>query len=447
MTVPSWLGSDWPLVGLSVIILLALVFGISALYGGLTTVVVTSGFDALVDGVTAGAYLAFSTFGIETSAFTSNGNVAIGSQFLPLPALALPVGATAFALRFAWSRLGSDRVAVLAFCAKLAVTAGIVMAILASVLSVGGDTGGSGLRAEVSGGEAWLYVTAIVAITALAYAHLRGLSVFRKSPKPQLRQLASVALDGARAYALVVGGMAAVALVAAIVVVDDGSERLGVILSVPFVGITTGVLGAAFAMGAAIGLGSGHVSLLHFGFPPTFDAGAAPIPFFVLLVLAPAAIAWITLRRLEAERPASEQEVLRVAFVIGIAFAVTAWFTTLVSQVALGAYAAGDDGDGTGVSLLARPSVAGVLGLGLLWGLAGALGSSFLWARQQGVGWTAAPGDAGPTTPSPEGQYPPPPPRGRPSGSEPMAADPCGECGFPLTEADAFCPGCGRRTR
>ena len=488
LAVPSWLATDWPLVGLSVIILLGIAFAFSAVYGGLLSVAVTTSFETLVDGVTAGAYLAFSAFGIKTGfahfpASFSEGPIAVATQFLPLPWLALSVGATVVALRFAWPRLAGDRGSVLAFCAKLAITAGIVMAVLASVLSVGDDSSSRGIRAEVSGGEAWLYVTAIVAITALVYAHLRGVSVLRKPWKPQFGDIVRVALDGVRAYALLVGVMAAIAIVGSIVVVDSGGARLGVVLGTPVVGITIGVVGAAFAMGSAIGLESGHASLFHFGFPPDFDAGAAPIPFFLLLLLAPAAVAWITLRRLEAERPTSEQDVMKVAFVIGLAFAACAWVVSLVSQVNLAAGVSGGGGDdGTGIGLAARPSIAGVLGVGLLWGLAGALGAGFLWARQQGIGWQSAaavpgpppaypppPADSPPAYPPPPADSPPdsppepagrqwPPPDYRPprpgftrpppaSPSDPTIIDACAACGSPLTPTDELCPGCGQRTR
>ena len=166
---------------------------------------------------------------------------------------------------------------------------------------------------------------------------------------------------------------------------------------------------------------------------------------------------------------------MKIAFVVGIAFAACAWVVSLVSQVNLAAGVSGGSGDdGTGIGLAARPSISGVLGVGLLWGLAGALGAGFLWARQQGIGWQPAPAGAAPGPPpgypppppdyssgpppepparrSPPPDYQPPrpgfsrpPPPARPS--EPTTLDACAACGFALIPADGFCPGCGRRTR
>ena len=64
----------------------------------------TTGLGTLVDGVTAGAYLAFSAFGIKTGfahfpASFSEGQIAVATQFITLPRLALPIGATVVALR------------------------------------------------------------------------------------------------------------------------------------------------------------------------------------------------------------------------------------------------------------------------------------------------------------------------------------------------------------
>ena len=84
-------------------------------------------------------------------------------------------------------------------------------------------------------------------------------------------------------------------LVFALVVVDRNGAQVGLLLSVPVVGLSFGAAMADFAMGAALGLGSlfaqpvGHLSLVHYGLPPTPDAGAAPAWLFVVLLAAPAA--------------------------------------------------------------------------------------------------------------------------------------------------------------
>lgn len=170
--VPPWLVADWPLVGLCVVIMLVVLFGISAAYGGVAAVIAASSLKALLSGVTTGAYLAFSAFGVKTAAWSGEASRAIvATRFLPLPWLALSVAATWIALRFALARLGQDRATRAAFVVKLAVSFGVVMAILAAVLSVGStyEEDPTGFVARVSGGEAWAYSTFIVAVLSFSW--------------------------------------------------------------------------------------------------------------------------------------------------------------------------------------------------------------------------------------------------------------------------------------
>jgi len=451
--VPPWLVADWPLVGLCLIIMLVVLFGVSAVYGGVAAVVAAGSIKALVPGVTVGAYLAFSAFGVKTVAANSGASsVIVATRFLPLPWLALPIGATWLGLRFAFPRLSRDRVSVLAFAAKLAVSFGIVMAILAAVLSVGAARGedATGFGARVSGGEAWAYSTFIVAVAALVIMSLRGTTVVPSRFGAQLRDIGGLAVDGARAYALMAAALAVVTIVAAVIVVDTGTARLSTVLGTLFMGISMGVVAASYAMGAAIGLGSGHTSLLKFGFPPSSSAGAAPVPFFLLLVVAPAVVAWTVWRRLERDRPATQQEVMKVGFAIAIAFSLVAWLAALVSRVVLttGATKSGSS-RGTGTFLVARPSVGGVLGLSLLWALLGGLGAAFYWSTQRGVAWKTPQGD---TAAASSGRLqdfapPAPPPAASPppAATRPAAGDACSNCGAPLTAAGPFCANCGTR--
>jgi len=441
--------------------MLVVAFGVSALYGGVAAVVAAGSIKALVSGVTVGAYLAFSAFGVKTVAANSGATSAIvATQFLPLPWLGLSIGATWLGLRFAFPRLSRDRSNLVAFAAKLAVSFGIVMAILAAVLSVGAARAedAAGFSARVSGGEAWAYSTFIVAVAALVILSVRGTSVVPSRAGTHLGDIGGLALDGARAYALMAAALAVVTIVAAVVVVDTGSARLSTIVGTLFMGLSMGVVAASYAMGAAIGLGSGHTSLLRFGFPPGSGAGAAPVPFFLLLVVAPAVVAWTVWRRLEKDRPSTQQEVMKVGFAIAIAFSLVAWLAALVSRVLLttGATKSGSS-RGTGTFLVARPSVGGVLGLSLLWALLGGLGAAFYWSTQRGVAWKAPEGDL-PTTaerpqevvpgappPAPPPPAPPPPFSPPPGATRPVAGGVCSNCGAPLTAAGPFCANCGTR--
>jgi hypothetical protein len=176
-------------------------------------------------------------------------------------------------------------------------------------------------------------------------------------------------------------------------------------------------------MGAALGGVSGHTSLFHYGLPAGPDAGAAPGWLFVALVLAPAAVAAAVWRRLERDRPADEQGALAVGAATAVGFAATAWLAALIGRIVLlAAVTVPRDGLGSalqftplpaqagrvsvGTLVALRPNPAAVLGLGLLWGLAGGLGAAFLWASRHNARWQisgAAPA-AGPAPP------PPPPP-------------------------------------
>src|SRR5207244_13265815 len=103
---PPWLTSDWPLVGLGVVVLLGLLFALSALLGMVAAVAASGSVDALPCGAGAGAHLAFAAFGARTQVVCrSAAGTALAISFLPL-AWALTGGlATEAALRFAWPRL------------------------------------------------------------------------------------------------------------------------------------------------------------------------------------------------------------------------------------------------------------------------------------------------------------------------------------------------------
>ena len=398
---------------------------------------------ALFSGIRVGAYLAFSAVGAETAAATNSApNALVGIQFLPLPWAGLTVVSTALALRFALSRIQMDPSQVRAFVGKLAVGFGIVMAILASVLSLGdSDRPSTGFAAEVSGGEAWAYSTLLVGLAGLIVAQLYGARVVPDQVSARARDLSSLALDGARAFALLTVVLGALAIVASIVVVDSGTARLNTLLSIIFMGLTFGVVAAAYAMGAAIELAEGHTSLFHFGFPPDFEAGAAPAPFFVLLALAPAVVAWTVWQRLERERPTTEQDVMRTGFVVAIAFAVVGWVTSLLSRVVLVAVVTNENFEsGEGTFLAARPSVTGVLGLSLLWAIVGGLGAAFYWASTHGVRWKG--GQEAPAAP--------PVVRPHRQAARPLeqTGSPafCSNCGTQFTAGARFCTVCGAPT-
>src|SRR5882724_11228497 len=159
---PAWLTSDWPLVGLSTALLLALLFAASALYGTVVAVAASGSLRAAPYGAALGSHLAFAVFGAKTAvSFGERNGSNLVLQFLPLPgALAggLAVGA---ALRFARSRLPEDRRRRIAFGAKLAAAGGVALGVTAGLLDQGSRQG-SGYRSTLNGGEVWFYATVLI---------------------------------------------------------------------------------------------------------------------------------------------------------------------------------------------------------------------------------------------------------------------------------------------
>jgi hypothetical protein len=415
---PGWVTRDWPLVGLAVAVLGGLLFAASALYGMVAAAVAAGSLRAIPGGAVAGAHLGFAAFGARTGVRTGGEfGSGLGTAFLPLPWAALAVTATWAALGFARRRLAGDRTTLLAFAGKLTLVAGVALGIIGGIVSAGDADAGASFESQINGGEVWFYVTLIVAMAALVWLRRQGVRLVPALSGHRLLADVPAVLDGAIAFALLAGVLGIAALVWGLVVADSGAERLGVLVGVPAVGLSLGIVAADVAMGAAAGTLRGHVSLFHFGLPAEPTAGAAPAPLFLALALAPALLAVMVWRRLERERPGSEEDAIRTGFFTGVGFALTAWAATVVSQVFLLAYVGRGSGFGgsVGTLVVARPSPATMLGLGLLWGLAAGVPVALWWARRHRLGWS--PPLSPP--PSPPPASPPPPPSGPPPLSPP----------------------------
>jgi hypothetical protein len=413
--VPGWVTGDWPLVGLGVAVLGGLLFAASAIYGMVVAAVAAGSLRALPGGAVAGAHLGFAAFGARTGVRTGGDfGAGLGTAFLPLPWAALAVAATWAALRFARSRLAGDRTTLLVFAGKLTLTAGVVLGIAGGIVSAGDPDAASSFESRVNGGEVWFYVTLVVGGAAAVWLHRQGVRLLPALAGHRLFAYLPPMRDGAIAFAVLGGLLGVAALAWGLVVADSGAERLGVLVGVPAVGFSLGIVAADVAMGAATGTLRGHVSLFHFGLPAEPTAGAAPAPLFLALALAPALLVVMVWRRLERERPGSEEDAIRTGFFTGLGFAFTAWAATVVSQVFLLAYVGRGSGFGgsVGTLVVARPSPATMVGLGLLWGLAAGVPVALLWARRHGLGWSPPPSSPPLASPTPPPLYPPeaPPP-------------------------------------
>jgi hypothetical protein len=418
---PGWLTSDWPLVGLGVAVMLALLFAASAVYGMVAGVAASGKFGAAPYGAALGSHLAFAAFGARAAVSfgTKNGST-LAIQFLPLPWAVVGGLSMRAALRFARPRLPDEGRRRIGYAAKLAVAGGVALGVLAGLLDQRSGAG-SGYRSELNGGEVWFYATVLLLLWGGLWLHREGYRLLPALPAAY-RPLAQRASEGALAFVVVAAAFAFVGLVFALVVVDRNGAQVAVLLGLPVVGLSFGAAMANFAMGAALGLGSvfgqpvGHLSLAHFGLPPAADAGAAPAWLFVVLLVAPAAVAAIVWRRLERQRPTQEQDALAVGAATAVGFALAAWLFSLVGRIALLAAitppgAQGESanalsllrgqGGGIGTLLTAQPNPVSVLFLAVLWGLAGGLGAAFLWASRHNARWQVT-GEAGaPPPPAP----------------------------------------------
>jgi hypothetical protein len=409
---PVWLSCDWPLVGLGVAVMLVLLFAGSALLGLVAAVAVAGSVEAAPCGAAVGSHLAFAAFGARTVAGCGSehgAGLAIG--FLALPWALVGGVAVEAARRFAWRRLPDDRVRRVAYAAKLALSFGVALGIIAGLVARGDPTRrGSSFASSLNGGEVWFYSTVLTWFWAWLGLRRQGLRILagpsRVGAVGDIKRLRDRAGEGAAAFGVLAGGLAVVGLLFALAVADSGANRVGLLFGFPVAGLSFGAALVDAAMGAALGGFSGHSSLTHFGLPARPGAGAAPVWIFAAVALAPAVVAATVWRRLERERPAEEQAALAVGAATGLGFAVAAWFAALVGRIVVLASVSGaGPGDRpVGVFIAARPNPAAVLGLGLLWGLAGGLGAAFLWASRHNARWQIAG-----TSPAAEGGSPPPP--------------------------------------
>ena len=388
----SGAAGDWPLVGLATVLVVAGVTAVSALYGVVLALTASGRASTVGPGAGLGSFLSFSWLGAAVRASTTGTNrvLAFETRFLPLAGALVPATVTWLVLRYCRPRLRRPD-AVVAFVAKVGVAVALLVVVLARLTSTGDSD--QGLAARVDAGPAGLFALLVVGLTGAAFLLRAGAVPAGSRPLPAL---APAVLAGVRAWALAVVFMTSLTLTAAVVAADSASERALLLLATPLVGLNLGVQAVSVAMGASVRLtavgpaevggippgGAGHLSLLHFGFPPEGGAGAAPTAVFLLLALAPALVAWSLFRELRRRPPAEEQDAIAAAFACAAGFAAAALAGAVASAIWLTAIAS--DLARPGGMLVARPSVVGTLGLAMVWGLLGALGAALLLSRRPG---------------------------------------------------------------
>ena len=313
LRLPAWATSDWSLVGLGAAALLGVLFAVSALVGMVAAVAVSGTFEALPCGAGVGAHLAFAAFGARTEvACRSAAGAALALSFLPLFWALTGALATEAAMRFAWPRLVDDRRRRIAYTAKLALTVGVVLGVIAGLVTGGDPRGPSSFGSSLNGGEVWFYTSVLTWFWGWLALRRRAVRVVEPPPDAvlRLRPFRRMIGEGALAFAALATGLAVVGLLFGLVVAHSGAARLGMSLGAPVVGFSLGAVLADGAMGAALAGVGDHSSLFHFGLPAGPESGAAPAWLFVALLLAPAVVAFAVWRRLGRDRPADEQRAL-----------------------------------------------------------------------------------------------------------------------------------------
>src|SRR5688572_10392759 len=227
---PAWVTSDWPLVGLGVVLMLALLFGTSALVGLVAAAAVAGDIGAAPCGAAVGAHLAFAAFGARTFAgcgVEHGSALAIG--FLPLPWALIGGVAVEAARRFAWRRLPDDRTRRVAYPGKLALAFGVALGIIAGLVARGDPARrGTSFASSLNGGEVWFYATCLTLFWAWIVLRRQGLrplaTVERRAHgrhgdalRPGRPGLGRAAREGATAFGALAGGLAVIGLLFALV--------------------------------------------------------------------------------------------------------------------------------------------------------------------------------------------------------------------------------------
>lgn len=439
LQLPAWLTTDWALVGLGTGVLLGLLFAASAVFGLAAAVGASGSFKAAPCGAAVGAHLSFAALGGRVAAACrgDHGSVLV-TGFLPLPWALVAGVATEAALGFAWRRLPEESGRRVAYAAKLALTSGVALGVIAGLASRGDPTGrDSAFAARLNGGEVWFYGMVLIWFWAWLGLRRRGVRLLPPAPEA-LRRLGRLARDGALVFATLAAGVALFGLVVALAVTEGLHHRIGLVFGFPVVGLSFGAALVDAAMGAALGGVAGHSSLAHFGLPAGDGAGAAPLWLFPAVLLAPAAVAAAVWRRLDRERPTQEQAALAVGAATAVGFAGAAWLATLAGRIVLlagvnrisqftGFTPLFNRRETVGTLLALRPNPAAVLGLAVFWGLAGGLGAAFVWASRHNARWHisgAGGGGAPPSAASADPGWDPGPPPVPPTEVLPPSAAP-----------------------
>lgn len=420
---PRWLGTDWPLAALCVFLFLALSAGATGVLG-LAAGLIANGFgpEGLL-GLVAGAFVPFAGLGSDAlvGAQVDDGTLVWYSTGFAL-STTIGMGAIAWLVyRSALRSVGASRDYTLAFVGKVTLLGMIAVAILGTLFSIGDiddDIDGFGVVSAVTSAEpAW---------GAMLVLGIAGLVASRgRLGRPRWAAAAGLLRPlryGMAAWAVMVLLLGTLVGVVALIHSDDANEGLAGAVASPTIVGNVGVSAQAFAMGASNETMSDeaflsvdryteasldeHVSLLHYDLPPDDGSGSAPVWLWPLLLVAPLLVFAAAHRVLRERHTQEAGSVLVQAAAVAAGFVLASWLGSLLAPLHLGAFAEGGD-EAYGRWIVARPSIGGVIGLSLLWGLIGAFTAAGLWARTNRIDLFASSSSAQ-AAPEPQPQSPVP---------------------------------------
>lgn len=396
---PDTVREGWTVAVMAAVPVIAALFAGGAVYGMVLGLVAEGGVEAIVPSLLVGTYFAFSAVGAEssaTSAFSSSGDgveVAIGTRMLPI-GLWLVFGYLALrAVRWALARTDDSALSATSMVVKVALSISVPLGVIGAIVSFDDVVSSSELTSEVAAGTAFFYsLLAVLGVGAFQLWRNDQLPVpaawlGRVRGDTGLQRVGVSLLAGVRAYLQFAAIAGLTTLVAAIIVVDDPTERILLLVGAPIHLVNLGLAAAVGFMGGAVSFaGAGvpdHISLFNFGFPPTSGAGAAPVYVWVVALIAPAVAAFATRRRLDSVEPTSDEAVATTTFQVVAGFGLAAWVGAGVGQFSLGGGA--HDLRRGFAAIDVAPSVSAALGLGLLWALLGGGLAAVAWARSRGM--------------------------------------------------------------
>lgn len=345
---------------------------VSIAYGVALAFAASRDVGRIADGASAGVGLVFAAFGSRVGAIDMETS-SLG-YLLQSPALSwMALGALAArqGVRAALRNFPKSRALALGLLVKAALLSAAAVAALVALVPPALRGLPEGWSAEIFL-VTWEPVATAAAVVALAglWALAREGVVVPASPaRPRLRWAMKAAATGARAYGLLLLLMAPLVGVAAVLIGAGVEDVPAAALATVVVGGSLATLATAVAMGATVEVVDGSLGVFVETLPSALGGGDAPPLLFLLLLTAPALVAWKAWKVLSLSKPRDRVTALATGAGLGGGFALAAWAALFLARRCL----LGGVADDVQAQLAASPSLARALALSLAWGMLGGL--------------------------------------------------------------------------